>query len=84
MSAEHEHDLSTAAGVQAHLAPTEFASSTVTPLTGGTGNFAFRLHLSQPYKGQKTLVLKHARPYVAVAASIPLAIERQASLFRDP
>ncbi|KAJ7866999.1 kinase-like domain-containing protein [Mycena olivaceomarginata] len=59
MSAEHEHDLSTAAGVQAHLAPTEFASST-------------------PYKGQKTLVLKHARPYVAVAASIPLAIERQA------
>ncbi|KAJ7224025.1 kinase-like domain-containing protein [Mycena haematopus] len=73
-----DHDLSTAAGVQAYLATTEFASSAVTLLTGGTGNFAFRLHLLTPYEGQTTLVLKHARPYVATAPSIPLAIERQA------
>ncbi|KAF8186531.1 kinase-like domain-containing protein [Mycena galopus ATCC 62051] len=73
-----EHDLSTAAGVQAHLATTQFASSTVTLLTGGTGNFAFRLHLLTPYKGQTTLVLKHARPYAAAMPSFPLAIERQA------
>ncbi|KAJ7029879.1 kinase-like domain-containing protein [Mycena alexandri] len=72
------HDLSAAAGVQAYLETSQFASSTVTPLTGGTGNFAFRLHLLRPYNGKSTAVVKHARPYVATAASIPLAIERQA------
>ncbi|KAJ6452082.1 kinase-like domain-containing protein [Mycena sanguinolenta] len=76
--ASPEHDLSTAAGVQAFLATTEFASSAVTLLTGGTGNFTFRLHLLSPYKSQTTLVLKHARPYAAGSPSIPLAIERQA------
>ncbi|KAJ7776184.1 kinase-like domain-containing protein [Mycena metata] len=72
------HDLSTAAGVKAYLETTGFASSTVTPLTGGTGNFAFRLSLLTPYNGKSTAIVKHARPYVATAASIPLAIERQA------
>ncbi|KAJ7155316.1 kinase-like domain-containing protein [Mycena filopes] len=75
-----EHDLSTAPGVQAYLASTPFASSAVTPLTGGTGNFAFRLHLLTPYGLDKvtTAVVKHARPYVAAAPGIKLAIERQA------
>ncbi|KAJ7611973.1 kinase-like domain-containing protein [Mycena polygramma] len=73
-----EHDLSTAAGVQAYLSTTDFACNTVTPLTGGTGNYAFRLHLLAPYKGQSTLVMKHARPYVAANKAIPFAIERQA------
>lgn len=72
-----EQDLSTTAGVQAYLATTQFASSIVTSLTGGSGNFAYRLHLLTPYNGKTTLVLKHARPYVATAASIPFAIERQ-------
>ncbi|KAJ6536912.1 kinase-like domain-containing protein [Mycena capillaripes] len=73
-----DHDLSTAGGVQAYLSTTEFASSVVTPLTGGTGNFAYRLHLLTPHDGKSTAVLKHARPYVAAAASIPFALERQA------
>ncbi|KAJ7493839.1 kinase-like domain-containing protein [Mycena latifolia] len=74
-----EHDLSTVAGVQAYLAPTQFASTSVTPLSGGNSNFTYRLHLSAPYQGHSTLVMKHARPYVALSASkIPFAIERQA------
>ncbi|KAJ7697194.1 kinase-like domain-containing protein [Mycena rosella] len=79
-----EHDLSSAAGVQAYLLTTPFASTTVTPLSGGNSNFAYRLYLSAPYKGHSTLVLKHARPYVALAASIPLAIERQVRLNCGP
>ncbi|KAJ6542296.1 kinase-like domain-containing protein [Mycena vulgaris] len=74
-----EHDLSTASGVQAYLATTPFASTVVTPLSGGNSSFTYRLHLSTPYEGHPTLVMKHARPYVALSASkIPFAIERQA------
>ncbi|KAJ6495519.1 kinase-like domain-containing protein [Mycena vulgaris] len=73
-----EHDLSAASGVQAYLATTPFASTVVTPLSGGNSNFTYRLHLSTPYEGHPTLVMKHARPYVALSASkIPFAIERQ-------
>ncbi|KAJ6514480.1 hypothetical protein C8R47DRAFT_1282499 [Mycena vitilis] len=78
MSTEHDPSLSPASGVQGYLFfKTEFHYSPVTPLTGGTGNYAFRLHLLAPYKGQSTLVMKHARPYVAVNKAIPFAIERQ-------
>ncbi|KAJ7122356.1 kinase-like domain-containing protein [Mycena epipterygia] len=73
-----EHDLTTTAGVQAYLAPTQFASTSVIPLTGGTGNFTYRLQLCTLYEGRATLVLKHARPYVALAVNIPFAVERQA------
>ncbi|KAF8184646.1 kinase-like domain-containing protein [Mycena galopus ATCC 62051] len=37
---------------EAYLATTPFASHTVTLLTGGTANFAFRLHLLTLHKGQ--------------------------------
>ncbi|KAJ7119959.1 kinase-like domain-containing protein [Mycena crocata] len=78
MTTNSDHDLSTIAGVEAYLATTKFASTHVTALTGGTGNFAYRLHLTRPHEGHTTLVMKHARPYVALSAEIPFAIERQA------
>ncbi|KAK7051884.1 APH domain-containing protein [Favolaschia claudopus] len=81
MSSSHEenekHDLSTPTGVQSYLASTKFASHTVTALTGGTGNFAFRLHLVEPYDGKKTLVAKHARPYVASRVEMAFDLKRQ-------
>ncbi|KAJ7214036.1 kinase-like domain-containing protein [Mycena pura] len=72
------YDLTSASGVQQFLADTQFASTRVAVLAGGTGNFAYRLHLSAPYDGRTTLVLKHAQPYAALSPEIPLAIARQA------
>lgn len=69
--------LTTVAGVQAYVANTPFASSTVTVLSGGTGNFAYRIHLNTPFEGQDTLVLKHAQPYVKDISTLPFSLDRQ-------
>lgn len=71
------HDLSTAPGVLAYLAGTPFASETATPLSGGSSHFTFRLYLTAPYAGRLTLVLKHAKPYVARIPSWKYDEERQ-------
>lgn len=70
-------DLTTEAGVEAYLSDTPYACTRAEALSGGSGNFVFRLHLRQPHSGRGTLVLKHARPYVKVMTNIPLHIERQ-------
>ncbi|TFY81019.1 hypothetical protein EWM64_g2985, partial [Hericium alpestre] len=72
-----QHDLTTVHGVSQYLESTPFASSSVTKLAGGTGNFTFRLHLRTPHNGQPTLILKHAEPYVALAKDIAFPVERQ-------
>ncbi|KAJ7508553.1 kinase-like domain-containing protein [Mycena galericulata] len=54
-----------------------FASERIEALSGGTANFIFRLHLKEPFEGRTSLVLKHAKNYIASAQSIPFAIERQ-------
>ncbi|GLB43504.1 putative phosphotransferase enzyme family protein [Lyophyllum shimeji] len=71
------YDLTTVAGVHAYIATTPFASSAVTILSGGTGNFAYRIHLDVPFQGQETLVLKHAEPYVKNYRSMPFSLDRQ-------
>ncbi|KAF5378573.1 hypothetical protein D9615_007124 [Tricholomella constricta] len=71
-------DLTSALGVQAYLASTPFASDTVTSISGGTANFAYRIHLMTPFEGQETLVLKHAQPYVKDLSCIPFWLDRQA------
>ncbi|KAI9454133.1 kinase-like domain-containing protein [Lactarius psammicola] len=72
-----EFDLTTAEGVLAYLATTPFASASAELLSGGSTNFIFRLRLNAPYKGRQTLVLKHARPYVAGSPDFPLPVSRQ-------
>ncbi|KAJ7114572.1 kinase-like domain-containing protein, partial [Mycena crocata] len=73
-----EYDLTTVSGVEAYLATTKFTSTRVSALSGGSSNFTYRLHLATPHGGHTTLVMKHARPYVARSVDIPFAIERQA------
>ncbi|KAF9453893.1 hypothetical protein P691DRAFT_812509 [Macrolepiota fuliginosa MF-IS2] len=64
-------DLTTEAGVEAYLADTPFACTKAEALSGGFGNFTFRLRLRQPRDGHETLVLKHAAPYVKSLTDIP-------------
>lgn len=54
-------DLSRPWDVLRYLAGTPFASSRVEPLSGGTANYIFRLHLERRYEGMQTLVLKHGK-----------------------
>ncbi|EIN13841.1 hypothetical protein PUNSTDRAFT_95201 [Punctularia strigosozonata HHB-11173 SS5] len=77
MPTDEAYDLSTADGVLRYLRGTPFSSSRVTPLTGGFGNFTFRLSLDVPFHGSCTVILKHAKPYVALNPSIPFNPERQ-------
>lgn len=72
-------DLTTIPNVQAYLQNTPFASNTITALSGGTANYAYRIHLAAPVDGQSTLVLKHAQPYVKNLASIAFDVDRQVS-----
>ncbi|KAJ7744066.1 kinase-like domain-containing protein [Mycena maculata] len=77
-STEPEHDLSTIAGAQAYLSSTPFASTSLTLLSGIHSNFTYRLYLVTPYKGQSTLVMKHAKPHIVLSATeILYAMERQ-------
>src|SRR5438105_1411496 len=70
-------DLTTEAGVEAYLADTPYACTKAEALSGGSGNFAFRLHLRKHYDGNQTLVLKHSRPYVKALPNIPFDVHRQ-------
>lgn len=71
-------DLTTIEGVQQYLSSqTKFATRTVSVLSGGTANFAYRLHLVDPYDGQTSLVFKHFAPFIAQHASFPFDVVRQ-------
>ncbi|KAJ7835403.1 kinase-like domain-containing protein [Mycena leptocephala] len=71
-------DLSTVAGAQAYLVPTQFASTSVILLCGMHSNFTYRLHLLTPHMGRSTLVMKYARSDIVLSASeILSAMERQ-------
>ncbi|KAF9074970.1 hypothetical protein BDP27DRAFT_1381023 [Rhodocollybia butyracea] len=77
MADANTKDLADVAELKEYLQGTPFASSGIDILTGGTGNFACRLHLISPYQGQSTLVLKHAKPYIFTARNWPFSLERQ-------
>lgn len=71
--------LATVPGIQAYLQDNpEFAAHTMEKLTGGTGNFVYRIHLHTAFAGRQTLVLKYAPPYVAASATkVPFDQKRQ-------
>jgi hypothetical protein len=73
----HKPDLSDIHEVLSYVSGGPFASDKVTRLSGGICNFAFRLHLLQPYEGRRTLVLKHAKPYPACSVDFPYSVDRQ-------
>ncbi|KAF5356167.1 hypothetical protein D9756_003701 [Leucocoprinus leucothites] len=70
-------DLTTEEGVEAYLSNTPYACTRAETLSGGGGNYAFRIHLRQPYEGVNTLVLKHSRPYIKSMTSLAFDIRRQ-------
>ena len=74
---QQKPDLGTEEGVRTYLARTPFEIANITPLSGGTANYVFRLHLITPYQGRETLVFKHAKPYVKNIQEIAFDVERQ-------
>ncbi|KAJ3570624.1 hypothetical protein NP233_g4282 [Leucocoprinus birnbaumii] len=70
-------DLTTEAGVEAYLADTPYACTRAATLSGGSGNFAYRIYLRQPYEGASTVVLKHSKPYVKAMRNITFDVKRQ-------
>ncbi|KAI9570381.1 kinase-like domain-containing protein [Boletus coccyginus] len=55
-----------------------FAARTVEKLSGGLGNFTYRIHLHRAFAGRQTLVLKYAPPYIAGSAGrFPIDQKRQ-------
>ena len=73
-------DIATVAGVQAYIVDTPFDSTSVVPLSGGYGNYAYRLILREPFREQDTVVLKHAKPYAAAFKDMPFSLERQVTV----
>ncbi|OCB87136.1 hypothetical protein A7U60_g5873 [Sanghuangporus baumii] len=75
-----ELDLSRAEDAIAYLADTPFASTHAEALSGGTANFIFRLHLVNPLanaSGAQTVILKHAKSWVATNKEFALDVRRQ-------
>ena len=74
------NDIATVAGVQAYIIDTPFDSTNILPLSGGYGNYAYRLTLREPFRDHDTVVLKHAKPYAAAFKDMPFSLERQVTL----
>ncbi|KAI0094193.1 kinase-like domain-containing protein [Irpex rosettiformis] len=70
-------DLSTPVDLLAFLNNGVFASQSATPVSGGLGNYTFRLALKTPYQGHHTAILKHGKPYLPGMESMAFDLERQ-------
>ncbi|KAJ7292780.1 kinase-like domain-containing protein [Mycena rebaudengoi] len=78
LSSERDLDLSLIPDLHTYLENHQaFQCTTIEVLSGGLANFTFRLHLREPFEGRPSLVLKHAKNYVAFAKDIPFGVERQ-------
>ena len=69
-------DLGKAEDVLKYLEGTPFQSHTATPLTGGTGNYAFRIYLDNEYEGNTTYVLKHGKAFIP-NSTMEFSLDRQ-------
>ncbi|GJJ10091.1 hypothetical protein Clacol_004317 [Clathrus columnatus] len=78
-------DLTTTDGVKAYLFHTPYRAVNVTSLTGGFTNFTYRVTLQKPFFDSSTspgalistVVLKHAKPYIASVRTYSASAERQ-------
>ncbi|KAJ1301967.1 hypothetical protein OPQ81_000804 [Rhizoctonia solani] len=60
-------DLTTATGLEAYLASTPYASTSIETVSGGHTGFMYRVVLKEPIKetGEKTVVIKHSLEFPA-------------------
>jgi hypothetical protein len=73
------HDLKEAEGVKDYLEKTSFAAKDVARLSGGYGNYTYRVQLLDAIStGHSSVVLKHAEGLVP-GTNILLSVERTAS-----
>ncbi|KAA1467883.1 hypothetical protein DENSPDRAFT_357976 [Dentipellis sp. KUC8613] len=70
-------DLANKEHVLQYLSSGPFASTEVVPLSGGFGNYTYRLRLHSEYQGRQTAVLKHGKSHLPGATSFPFALYRQ-------
>ncbi|KAG7099764.1 hypothetical protein E1B28_001577 [Marasmius oreades] len=71
-------DLAKLSDLREYLESTPFGAEEIATLSGGNANFAFRIKLRTAYDGRSTMVVKHAKPYVAkLLDKIPFDLERQ-------
>jgi hypothetical protein len=64
-------------GVQKELEGTDYAVSSLTPLSGGTANFIYLAKLHKPLSGGvNEVVLKHGEAYVALHPDFKLEMVR--------
>ncbi|KAH0591248.1 hypothetical protein J132_10648 [Termitomyces sp. J132] len=68
--------LTTVDGIHSYLAGTIYASHTIASLSGGLGNYTYRIRLIKPIDGQETLVLKHAQPFIK-NTTMAFSLDRQ-------
>ncbi len=70
-------DLTSEEGVKEYLKGTRFASRKIVALSGGSANFAYRAELVEPHSGRKTVIVKHAQPYVKCRSDMSFDVTRQ-------
>lgn len=58
------------------LRGTQYKSSHLEPLLGGSSNFVYRMTLSKPLDDGATFVIKHGEAYMAVAPANKLNMSR--------
>ncbi|EHA24337.1 hypothetical protein ASPNIDRAFT_39611 [Aspergillus niger ATCC 1015] len=59
------------------LAGTQYTSSSLTPLSGGTANFVYRAQLDQPLPdGTNSVIVKHTEAFIALNREFKLPAER--------
>lgn len=54
----------------------KFNGTSCLRLSGGFGNFVWRIQLEAPYRGHSTVVLKHAKDHAAANSNIPFGLDR--------
>ncbi|GJE85868.1 kinase-like domain-containing protein [Phanerochaete sordida] len=70
-------DLAAPDGLRSYLAGTPFASTDINALSGGLGNYTYRVRLAQPYHGHETVVVKHGKAWLPAARTFELPLYRQ-------
>ena len=66
-----------AARILADLEGTPYACTSLMRLSGGSANFTYRGTLSTPISGgARTVIIKHAEPFVAINSSFKLDVVR--------
>ena len=69
-------DLTSNDGVTKYLQSTSFAPKQIERLSGGSGNYTWRVELEKPHQGHHSVVFKHAEAHVAQMPTMPFSTDR--------